>query len=196
MSSPASSEVPPVVHSPPPGSPEGMRGSSELKPAFCECCDCGEPLQLPLIDVANRNPQTVNLGQRDFTAAKRVSNALALIVEPIRALSISRQDFLDISRRAARGDAITGGGSLHQQPIRAEHRAVRVNANPSVGGAARVQPPHHHKHNHPPLDNEAFIEHIENKMSRGEPGKAKLRCRFRRSDQPLAPPVPPDKSAQ
>jgi hypothetical protein len=103
----------------------------------------GQLLQLPAVEICDRNAQPIDLGERQFARIERVGDAAGKREQPVRVVAICvAQAFLDRRRFLAAYGAIAAGGVPDKDAVRTEHRAFGVNHDPAARRATRIQPTH------------------------------------------------------
>ena len=95
-----------------------------------------------LVDVTDRDVECVDLGERHLAAIESGSDPLALPEQPVRIAFVTAHAFLRFRRIVARERSETARGTPHEHPFGAEHCAVGIDADTSIGGTERVEPPH------------------------------------------------------
>lgn len=99
-----------------------------------------------VVEVDNRDVQTVDLRESDFAFAKGFGDALRLAEQQVAIVTFRQRAFLEVGGAIALNAPKAVRASADEDAIRSQRRALGIDANSSVGGTARVQPAHDQLH--------------------------------------------------
>ena len=99
-----------------------------------------------VVEVDDRNVQTVDLCESDLAFFERFGDALALMEQQIAIPPFHKRAFLQRVSVVGFEAAKPARGATHEDAIRPQHCAFGIDANSSVGRTTRVQPAHDRVH--------------------------------------------------